>query len=474
MRSAFSYCADNLKIFRESGDQGLVAVMLLVPSRHPERRLPRPRPTRGLLLPFFIAFSGCLGPIVGEEQARSNGGAPGLDAGAPLDLGEQEAGEPRLDGPAIVADAEAADSTATSLDALAPDSITAFDAQREAGPDSGKRPFDGAAEHPTTEIPDAAVSTITDSGKRGEAGAARDGVSAQPDSPVAPDAAIAPDVPVASPDEARDLVLPGPERPPVEAGPESSSMAPDTPKLDVPVAPPDLAPVSLDTAPDVSADLDPGVAIDTRPRPGRLIVIGHDFAAREPTAGKILGNAVLFKTTNPVVVAAYQGAASPTSVDNANSAIEATAASNGQTVEWNNVGAAKDVPDALTNADVFLVYGQQDANDSDLKAWAAQWKASLATFIGDGKAIVLLDGYYTKNGGTCEIATLAGLLGIAPHHGAAGLTCEVVAATDVIVAGLPSAYVCPTDSVRFSLSEEGPNVTTIVAAGDPVIVEKQF
>jgi hypothetical protein len=95
-------------------------------------------------------------------------------------------------------------------------------------------------------------------------------------------------------------------------------------------------------------------------------------------------------------------------------------------------------------------------------------------FVGAGGTIVLLDGYYAGNEGTSLIANATGLLAIEPRYGATGISCDVLAPSDPLVAGLPSGYVCPRNSVRLTLSESGANVTTVVTAGNPVVIDKVY
>ena len=231
----------------------------------------------------------------------------------------------------------------------------------------------------------------------------------------------------------------------------------------------------MDVTIDVLDNIDTASTVDShRTWPGRLIVMGHDFATNQPTMDQVLGNAVLLPPAEPVVVVPYEGAAASASVANANAAITQSALSAGRSIQWLGAVSADSLPSQLPIADVLLIYGQENATDTDLAQWAEQWKDALTIFVQTGGTIVLLDGYYGANVGTCQILDLTGLLAVVRRYGATGNVCDVVAPTDPLVTGLPPAYLCAKNSVQYRLSESGSNVTSVVASGDPVVVDKTF
>jgi hypothetical protein len=232
--------------------------------------------------------------------------------------------------------------------------------------------------------------------------------------------------------------------------------------------------VRIDAQKDTLVSVDTKVAPDTRsPGSGQLVVIGHDFFVDDPTTDQLLGNAILLPTKDPLVVITFEGGANPISIGNAKAAVDQTALAAGRTIQWTSA-TEKNLPSAVGHANVLLVFGQENATDADLAKWAGEWKYGLTNFVRNGGTIVLLDGSYTGNSGTCQIANLSGLLAIAARYGASGTECDVVASTDPLASNLAQVYVCPRNSVRFTLSESGSNVVTVVTDGDPVVVEKLF
>jgi hypothetical protein len=206
---------------------------------------------------------------------------------------------------------------------------------------------------------------------------------------------------------------------------------------------------------------------------GRVIVIGHDYLKNRPAMNRILGNAVFLWPSNPVRLLAYQGAANPIAVTGANGAIAQVAAATGRQVQRVDVVAA-DAPAQLAAADVFLIYGQEQASDATLSQLGQDWASAMSTFINLGGTVILLDGLYAGNAGGVQILSQAALFNIQHNVSTTNAVCTVVSPGDALASGLPKTYRCEQNSVSFTTSEVGPAVTSVVASGTSVVVDKVF
>ncbi len=74
--------------------------------------------------------------------------------------------------------------------------------------------------------------------------------------------------------------------------------------------------------------------------------------------------------------------------------------------------AAADVPTQLAAADVFLIYGQEQAIDATLTQLGQNWAIAMTTFVNRGGTVIVLDGLYPGNTGTVQIVSQAGLFNI--------------------------------------------------------------
>jgi len=209
---------------------------------------------------------------------------------------------------------------------------------------------------------------------------------------------------------------------------------------------------------------------------GRVTVIGHDYLKNRPAMNRILGNAVFLWPVNPVNLLTYTGAANPTAVAGANGAIAQVAAATGRQFQRTDV-AAGDVPTQLPGADVFLVYGQEGADDATLTQLGQDWTIAMTTFVNRGGTIIILDGFYPGNSGTVQILSQTGLFSIQHNASATNDVCTVVARGDALATGLPRTYRCEQNSVTFAPVEAGASVTSVVVSGTPgipVVVDKVF
>ena len=207
---------------------------------------------------------------------------------------------------------------------------------------------------------------------------------------------------------------------------------------------------------------------------GRVIVIGHDYLSNRPAMNRILGNAVFLWPTNPVRLVVYEGAANPIAISGADGAINQVATATGRRAQRMAV-AASDVPAQLATADVFLIYGQEQASDNGLNQLGTDWMVALNTFVQVGGTVVLLDGVYGANSGTCQILAQAKLFQIAHNASATGDVCTVVARGDALATGLPKTYLCEKNSVSFLMTDSAKAITTVVQdSGQIVVVHKIF
>ena len=188
---------------------------------------------------------------------------------------------------------------------------------------------------------------------------------------------------------------------------------------------------------------------------------------------RILGNAVFLWPVNPVSLLTYKGAANPTAIAGANGAIAQVATATGRQVQQTDVAAA-DVATQLAGADVFLIYGQEQARDATLNQLGQDWASAMTTFVKRGGTMILLDGFYSANAGTVQVISQAGLFSIQRNVSETNSVCTVIARGDALASGLPRTYRCEQNSVNFTTTEVGPAVTSVVESGTSVVIDKVF
>jgi hypothetical protein len=207
---------------------------------------------------------------------------------------------------------------------------------------------------------------------------------------------------------------------------------------------------------------------------GHAIVIGHDYLKNRPAMNRILGNAVFLWPVNPVRLLVYEGNANPAAIAGADAAIAQVAGATGRR-SVRLAAAAADVPTLLAATDVFLIYGQELADDATLTQLGLDWATTLFTFVNAGGTLVLLDAVYPGNSGTCQILAQAGLFQLARNVTATGDVCTVVARGDALATGLPRTYLCEQNSTSFTVTDPSNNITTVVQDIDQtVVVHKLF
>lgn len=210
---------------------------------------------------------------------------------------------------------------------------------------------------------------------------------------------------------------------------------------------------------------------------GRAIVIGHDYFRNRPAMNRILGNAIFLWPVSPVRVLVYEGAADATAIAGADGAIAQVAAATGR--QWaRTVGDQTSVPSQLVDTNVFLIYGQEGADDATLAALGTAWQGALSAFVNAGGTLIVLDGAYATNGGTVQILSQAGLFAVSRLASVSGQVCSVVARGDALASGLPRTYLCEPNSVSFTVTDTATSVITRVieteAASESVVVHKVF
>jgi hypothetical protein len=207
---------------------------------------------------------------------------------------------------------------------------------------------------------------------------------------------------------------------------------------------------------------------------GRAIVIGHDYFKNRPAMNRILGNAVFLWPVNPVRLLVYEGNANATAIAGADAAIAQVASATGRH-SVRTVAAASDIPGLLASTDVFLIYGQELADDATLAKLGLDWSAALLAFMNSGGTVVLLDAVYAGNSGTCQILALPGLFLVTRAASTTGGVCTVVAHGDALTTGLPKTYLCEKNSTSFVVNDPATTVTPVIEdSGLTVVVHKIF
>jgi hypothetical protein len=208
---------------------------------------------------------------------------------------------------------------------------------------------------------------------------------------------------------------------------------------------------------------------------GRTIVIGHDYLHNRPAMNRILGNAVFLWPVNPVRVLVYEGAANGTAIAGADGAIAQVAAATGR--QWVRTPVtATDVPSALASTNVFLIYGQESADDATLNQFGTDWQSALFAFVNAGGTLIVLDGAYEANAGTSQIVFKAGVFKVARNVSVTNGVCNVVARGDALASGLPRTYLCEQNSTNLTVTDLAVAAITSVVevSGQSVVVHKVF
>jgi hypothetical protein len=211
---------------------------------------------------------------------------------------------------------------------------------------------------------------------------------------------------------------------------------------------------------------------------GRIIVIGHDYLENRADMNRILGNSVFLWPQSPVRLLAYKVWANSTAIRGVEGAIDQVATATGRVYRLSRAQdeSAEGIATALASTDVFLIYGQEFANNDILIRLGTTWKAALATFVQNGGTLIVLDGAYPGNTGTVQILSQDGddgqpkLFDLTRAASATGEVCDVVARGDAIAVGAPKMYLCERNSTTFTVSDAATTITQVVAAGESAVV----
>lgn len=215
--------------------------------------------------------------------------------------------------------------------------------------------------------------------------------------------------------------------------------------------------------------------------PGDVVVVGHDyrFGTTGSSQAKLLTNAVLLPTSNPVRVLSYEADADANAVKNVKAILAANAAGRALSFTVSNNGADLAATNLTTSYDVVLVYDQGKATAGNLAALGTASASALGTFLKAGGVVVVLDGA-EGHGGMPNFTTSAGLLDVAGHTSIPnGSQVQVVAPADAIGSGVASPYGAFSRSATLQPNEaNGGNVVYVAkrvvggVLGDPIVVHK--
>ncbi len=205
---------------------------------------------------------------------------------------------------------------------------------------------------------------------------------------------------------------------------------------------------------------------------GHAVLVGHDYSGTTNNTMEVIAhNSVFLSLGVPYTVLAYEGTASTASVTGVDTAINNVAMSSGRS--WTKVVAtAGQVTSQLLLARAFVIYPQGDSStDMELQMLAADWAASLASFLQRGGVVVLFDGPAT-HAGTWQLLSGTGLVSIAGTTDVGGNSLTVDVLGDAVVTGASSGtYTAEAGSVRFDSSDS----TQVVGDGSgPVVIHRVF
>ncbi len=215
--------------------------------------------------------------------------------------------------------------------------------------------------------------------------------------------------------------------------------------------------------------------------PGNDIVIGHDYltGTNGSSQARVLWNAVLLPTSNPVRILSFEHYADPAAVVRVKTILLTAAQAQGRVLTYFDSTTDTDIPQKLKiqSFDVLLVYDQADAGAGVLGPLGGSWATTLATFLKAGGDVVTLDGAAGPVAEMPAFETNAGLLAVTSHTSlAAGTPVTVVAPGDAIAVGVLSPYGVTKDSSHFLTTEpNGGNVAYVVTdqlPTQPVVVHK--
>lgn len=224
----------------------------------------------------------------------------------------------------------------------------------------------------------------------------------------------------------------------------------------------------------------------TGSNPGDLIVLGNDYTTGitgGSSQARLLTNAVLIGSANPVRVFSYETFAAAASVSTVRALVTGATA---RSVQFTVVpsDAAMQSMTLITNYDVILIYDQKNANGGTLTALGNSFKPYLLKFLTDGGTIVMLDGASGAAQAMPQFIKATGLLDIAGHTiQPAGTRVTVTAPSDVVGVQVLSPFAVSGNAVSLQLNEPaGGSLTYVTREGqppgiplaDPTVIHKNF
>ncbi|MBN1773981.1 MAG: hypothetical protein JXB32_22165 [Deltaproteobacteria bacterium] len=200
---------------------------------------------------------------------------------------------------------------------------------------------------------------------------------------------------------------------------------------------------------------------------GHIVLIGHDFTTRSPSADRILANAVrLANDEDPIDIleyVQYADTAPDHEVEHARAAIrEAFAPPSARTVLFDTLTDSADLSARIGSADVLLVHEQEARPDvTTLNDIGTAWGSTLTSFVERGGILVVLDAYGSESYRLVRSSSL--LAGTGLDTIITTVQLRVAATSDPVGAGVPSPYDPPLATVSWSPGVPG---TAVVMTND--------
>ena len=221
---------------------------------------------------------------------------------------------------------------------------------------------------------------------------------------------------------------------------------------------------------------------------GEFVLIGHDYATTVPNPGsqvKVLTNTVFIRPAPRLRVLSYERYASASATARVSAILQAYALANGRTLATTTTIVDADIPAKLKVADfdVLLVYDQVSAPAGALGAVGTGWAATLATYLGAGGFVVVLDGGGSAalDAGASEMPLLitnGGLLNITSQTALPqGTRVNNIAPGDSVGSNVSAQYGTTLDSVRFIADPPSANIAYVIfdqPDNQPVVIHRTF
>jgi len=187
-----------------------------------------------------------------------------------------------------------------------------------------------------------------------------------------------------------------------------------------------------------------GVCADDRA--GHIFVIGNSYRKSNPSWDRVLGNAVFLRESAKVNVVVYRGTTAADINTGTSNAISRAASILHRVVVKTGITNSAAVQTSLPTADVFVVEGQPQLDDTALGALADEWSLPLDDFTRGGGVVIVLDAPSAKNHGTQQVLGQLMSMTRAADVGTLG---SVSAATDQAVGRVPLTFALA-DSVGYT------------------------